>query len=405
MFHGSFQPQRQGQTQFPCTHGQQSYPPNEGQQPSRVPDDNPDENPDPQPPSPSVPPLEEMDQFSGYENVDGTPLQPPPSYNEALRLPPPQSQAITTTVPVISEEQARSALLDHVSHNCCFGSKAAKKMKFTNIFRLSAFHYSLESYTEKRSAKWDYEPYHDQVIGGSFNGSVPSPWDIEARPPALFQSNTETMEVPHTASIKPCHDCIGLSRKRCYKCGGRGMTRCKWCNGNGYDCTFCHGYGKKRCSVCKGHGHTACNTCNARGKLKCFIRLTIEWNVHHDDYVDHVEHVVERTSLPDELIRTVSGETVFKQELPRVWPINHFPHENINEASKNLVQRHLNDFQATQKSLLNNFFQRQKIRVIPVASIYSNWNNNSFSYFVYGFEHKVHAPDYPQQCSCGCTLL
>ncbi|XP_077870108.1 protein SSUH2 homolog [Saccoglossus kowalevskii] len=395
----------QGQPQFACTHGQQSYPPNQGQQPSKVLDDDPDENPNPQPPSPSVPPLEELNQFSGYGNMDGTPLQPPPSYNEALHLPPPQSQDITTTVPVVSEEQARTALLNHVSQNCCFGSKAANKMKFTNILPSSAFHYSLESYTEKRSPKWAYEPYHGQVIDGPFNGAAPFPWDIEARPPALFQSHTVNREVPHTASIKPCHDCIGLGRKRCCNCRGKGMTRCKKCKGRGYTfdyrinnerrhCDSCNSRGRVRCSVCNAHGQTECLTCNARGQLKCFIRLTIEWVVHHDD------HVVERTSLPDELIRTVSGETVFKQELPRVWPINHFPDVNIIEASNNLVQRHLTGFQAERVIM-----QRQKVRAVPVANIHCQWKNNSFSYFVYGFEHKVHAPDYPQQCCCGCAVL
>ncbi|XP_002740315.1 protein SSUH2 homolog [Saccoglossus kowalevskii] len=438
-------PPAQGQQPYPPAQGQQPYPPAQGQQPysppsgqspypaaggatpgyqsgypaatsgnhvdtptwqGEVPDDDPDENPNVQPPSATAPPLEKMDQFSGYENMEGTPLQPPPSYNEALHSQPPQSQDMATRVPVVSEEQARNALLDHVSQNCCFGSKPANELIFTNILPSSAFHYSLESYTEKRSTKWAYEPYHGQVIDGSFNGVAPSPWDIEARPPALFQSHTVNMEVPHTASVKPCHDCIGLGRKRCYNCHGRGRTRCHSCHGHGHSthyinghherrhCHFCHGHGRKRCFVCNGHGHTACHTCNARGQLKCFIRLTIEWIVHHDD------HVVERTSLPDELIRTVSGETVFKQELPRVWPINHFPDVNINEASKNLVQRHLTGFQAERIIM-----QRHKVRVIPVANIHCHWNNNSFSYFVYGFEHKVHAPDYPQQCCCGCTLL
>ncbi|XP_077870107.1 protein SSUH2 homolog [Saccoglossus kowalevskii] len=407
----------QCQPQFPCTYGQQSYPPNQGQQPSKVLDDDPDENPNPQPvsaiplaqphivgawsasstchqpSSPSAPPLKELDQFSGYGNMDGTPLQPPPSYNEALHLPPPQSQDITTTVPVISEEQARTALFNHVSQKCCFGSKLANKMKFTNILPSSAFHYSLESYTEKRSTKWAYETYQGQVIDGSSNGTAPSPWDIEARPPPLFQSHTVNMEVPHTASIKRCRDCIGTGRKQCHNCHGRGTTRCSSCYGRGH-CQFCNGDGRERCSICNGHGKTECLTCYARGQVKRFIRLTIEWIVHHDD------HVVDRSSLPNELIRTVSGETVFKQELPRVCPINHFPDVDINEASKDLVQRHLTGFQAERMIM-----QRQKVRAVPVANIHCQWKNNNFSYFVYGFEHKVHAPDYPQQCCCGCTLL
>jgi hypothetical protein len=33
------------------------------------------------------------------------------------------------------------------------------------------------------------------------------------------------------------------------------------------------------------------------------------------------DHIVERTSLPDHLVRNVSGEVAFEEELPRVWAI------------------------------------------------------------------------------------
>ena len=55
---------------------------------------------------------------------------------------------------------------------------------------------------------------------------------------------------------------------------------------------------------------------------------------HFEDYI------VERTALPSELIRDVQGQLAFEEEHPRVWPINHFPDQQINSASNSLVQKH-----------------------------------------------------------------
>ena len=50
--------------------------------------------------------------------------------------------------------------------------------------------------------------------------------------------------------------------------------------------------------------------------------------------------MVERTDLPDDLIRTVSGEEVFKAEEQRVHPIIGFPDRLVGESSQELVQKH-----------------------------------------------------------------
>lgn len=53
---------------------------------------------------------------------------------------------------------------------------------------------------------------------------------------------------------------------------------------------------------------------------------------------------MERTALPSELVREVQGKLAFEEEQPRVAPINHFPDQQINTASKNLVQKHATAF-------------------------------------------------------------
>lgn len=44
------------------------------------------------------------------------------------------------SLPVISEQQARSALLELCSAKCCYGSKAAEQMSITHMNSTSAFH-------------------------------------------------------------------------------------------------------------------------------------------------------------------------------------------------------------------------------------------------------------------------
>ncbi len=49
-----------------------------------------------------------------------------------------------------------------------------------------------------------------------------------------------------------------------------------------------------------------------KGRLRCFINLTVTWKNNKAD------HVVERTSLPDHLIRGAEGKLAFQDTQPRV---------------------------------------------------------------------------------------
>ena len=50
----------------------------------------------------------------------------------------------------ISEEQARSALLTHIADHCCYGKSAAKNMNVKTMECKPAFHYELQTFSEKR---------------------------------------------------------------------------------------------------------------------------------------------------------------------------------------------------------------------------------------------------------------
>ncbi|XP_059150493.1 protein SSUH2 homolog isoform X2 [Physella acuta] len=349
----------------------------------------------------SAPPAELMESLPGYSNVgyQGAML-PPPTYQEAVQEP--QDRQLIRSNHAVTEEQAREALLQFVAEHCCYGKKPAQMMRINELQSSSALHYTLETFGEGRSTKWTCKPYMGE--GLVVTGPPPGPWDIQAQPPQMFQTSKVKVEVPNTASIKPCHRCGARGYKYCYSCMGVGRKMCVFCGGSGrrsyYEngehrhghCHSCVG-GWSTCFVCSGSGQLVCRTCQGRANLRWFIQLTIKWTNHLDD------HIIERTSLPDELIRTVSGQVAFEETSPRVWPVNHFPEQEINAASNTLVSRHGSSF-GGERILM----QRHRVRVIPVTQVSYSYKDKADSYFVYGFEHKVYAPDYPAKCCC-CSVL
>ncbi|CAH3180765.1 unnamed protein product [Porites lobata] len=370
-------------------------------------------------PVPSAPPADMFAQYSGYENTrfGSSFVPPPPPY-----VPPPSSEMpeqLFQQSTAISDDQARDAMLQFVSEHCCYGKTPAQEMVIKDIVPSSAYHYSLASFCESRKTEWQYEPYRGQPIDSPVNGPAPLPWNIPAQPQQMFSDFQTKLEVPHTANIKmsffcyhklnkifnfqPCHDCLAVGYIRCYKCCGRGRLRCSRCQGSGFvqegmeqvQCNICFARGWKMCDLCNGHGRVKCWTCMGNAQLKTFIELTVKW----ENNVSH--HVVGRTEqLPSELIVNSQGTEIFSQELPRVWPISTFFDQQVNMGSKRLVEEHSNKWPA--KRIL---MQRHVLRAVPVSEVHYQWNDFASRFWVFGHDHKVYAPDYPQKCCCGCSIL
>jgi len=49
--------------------------------------------------------------------------------------------------------------------------------------------------------------------------------------------------------------------------------------------------------------------------------------------------------------------------------------------------------------------QQHVVRMVPVSEVAYTYNNNSYTFWVYGDENKVYEEDYPLKCCCGCTIL
>lgn len=350
---------------------------------------------------PAYPPIQ------GYEKVrfgQGMPMPPPPQ-------PPPQGDPPPmsfTDMAQLDEQSCRDAMMQFVSENCCYGSKPAKEMKINKFTGITALHYVLETFGEGRTTKNACEPYRGGPVDGPQNGIPPPPWAIPTPPNQMFHTHKIKKEVPHTSVIQPCTGCDQRGWNWCWKCGGRGRIRCHTCGGDGvrnvYNpntqnherqrCFKCHGDGRCRCHTCGGDGRITCKKCEGYRMLRCFIRLTVKFTNHKEDFI------LETTDMPDELVRQVGGKIVFEDVKPMVWPIISYPVPEINNNSQRLVNAHRGQWPS--ERILN---QRQTLRGVPVTEVHWTWDNSNLRFWVYGNERRVYCPDYPHQCCCGCEIL
>ncbi|CAG2165515.1 unnamed protein product, partial [Oppiella nova] len=310
-------------------------------------------------------------------------------------IPPPDDEETTRSLPSsteISESEARQALIKHIANRCCYGKGVAKDMSIIKIEHMCAFHSLSSVYTTRKLG------INPPAMDSHTSIDATNLWYIEAKPTANFQNQVSQMEVPNTATLRMCHLCGGVGRKRCLTCTGNGYESCFSCHGDGHKPSFssgngerercwkCMGSGRLRCWKCNGEGRTQCHTCTGTGQLKCFMRLLITWSNHLDDFVlDKAS-----TSVPDHQIKSVTGEVVFEEEQHRASTA--VPDHQIKSVTGEVV------FEEEQH-------RRHRVRLIPMASIHYLWKGAAAQYLVYGHEMRVHAPHYPQTCCCGCLIL
>jgi len=351
---------------------------------------------------PSAPSFGTVAGYEGAAGLDAVPAGPPPPYVPSGQ-PQERPEEHFDSTAQITDSEAHDALMEFVGEHCCYGKGAARDMEIKDMKHSSAYHYKLESFTETRTFNWHQEPYTGQVIDGPMNGRAPGPWEMQVQQPAPFAPTTLYQEIPHTASVQLCNYCHGTGHNRCKQCHGMGIDDCTSCSGSGHThnaegqrqtCLFCNGLGYKNCITCHGRGRVTCHTCKGHGKLKVYLRLKVEWEIKLG------QHVLERTDLPDELITQVSGTTIFAQEFPRVFPLTSFFEPEINQASQSLVNYHAG---FSQTGILHR--QRHDLRSVPVNEVHCIWKDKPYRFWVYGTDHRVHYPDYPQQCCCGCVIL
>ncbi len=110
--------------------------------------------------------------------------------------PPPPPISLTCEVQ-LTEEEARKALLVYLSDHCCYGKGAARGMVVKKVELMPAYHYELQTFSERRETAWTYSSvksggYGDLLGfgsggGGGYGGTPPLPWEIEEFPSQPFK--------------------------------------------------------------------------------------------------------------------------------------------------------------------------------------------------------------------------
>ncbi|XP_062924443.1 protein SSUH2 homolog isoform X1 [Mobula hypostoma] len=346
---------------------------------------------------PTAPPIEMLDQVTGYEGTvaggDGNYICPPTHPSDKRERPQPQ---LEWRIPSITEDAAREALAQFATAHCCYSGRPTREMVFQDLTPFNMYRYRLETFTESRLTEWTHVPFTGQSVDSSACGTPPLPWDITVEMPPVFQDFTKKVPVPHTAAVKRCHKCKGRGKYRCSQCGGKGKLKCLSCGGRGLShgnkrCIQCGGSGLKRCGPCLGRGTRSCHVCKTSGQLLFYIQLTIKWTNNIFEQVAD-----QQIGLPVALFSNVTGQNVFADENYQVYPIVGFPDSLIDQISQHGVQEHQDKFGRTTCILQ----QRQTIELIPVTKVLFQWKGQEHSYFVYGTEDNVYAPDYPSKCRC-----
>jgi hypothetical protein len=146
------------------------------------------------------------------------------------------------------------------------------------------------------------------------------------------------------------------------------------------------------CSRCSGRGDVTCSTCTGHGRLRHFRRLDVAWRTHTTD------RILEKTDLPDHLVRGVAGVLELAEEDARIEPKiggggpfrgETRVSEEVNAAANALVAEQV--FGEGEKL----HRQRLVVRGVPVHEASYRWGKATRRFWVYGLERAVHAPDFP----------
>ncbi|XP_055935788.1 protein SSUH2 homolog isoform X2 [Argiope bruennichi] len=268
--------------------------------------------------------------------------------------------------PSLTDEDLRNACYEYIKDFYCYGSRFIRDMVLTDIQNECAFHYTLESFGEKREYAERTTSYFGQRIDGPHNGPAPGLWEIEIKPTALFKDHQETAEIPHTAYVQHCEACKWNMKVRCDTCSGKGEHHCLSCLGNGKE------EGGNKCAACKGSGKEM-KTCT-------------------EDFISNT------SNLPKGLILEAEGEQIYKEEGKMVHPIDLDLDKEVNEASTTLITKHYAS--SVDEEIIA---QRHFLRTVPLTKATYTWRNKEGEFYVYGLERKVYFEDYPQTCgNCIC---
>ena len=107
----------------------------------------------------------------------------------------------------MDEVEIQELLIDHVGHDCRWGSRPARTWKIHTVEDCNVYVGTLDTFIEERARITETEVYLGGNIDGKDNGPEPGIWELDLRSqfPLLFTSYEESQaKIPHSETIEKC---------------------------------------------------------------------------------------------------------------------------------------------------------------------------------------------------------
>lgn len=131
--------------------------------------------------------------------------------------------------------------------------------------------------------------------------------------------------------------------------------------------------------------------------MRYFLEVVCRWENTFD------EHLHNDTKIPPKLLYKAKGYNIFEDSKENVFPVNYSSSFEISDASKKFINQIKEN---TDQKIL---WQRQKIKVIPIASVHYQYENKIKTFWCYDHDLKVYASKlptiYPNIPIDSCSLM
>ncbi|XP_070978495.1 protein SSUH2 homolog [Oncorhynchus clarkii lewisi] len=296
----------------------------------------------------------------------------------------------------LPEQTIRDVLVDWVRNKPLLSPTAARGMVITGITHEVAYCYRLETFTEHRSVCLRFEPQcktSKAPVSPKPAGEVqePQPWKVPVTPAKMFHNQVLNYRLIHTDRVTGCSYCQEHKWVMCKACCASTRVRCPVCHGRGRGtkkpCRECKGEKMVPCMSCMSLGRVCCEMCVGNGQLCYFKELRVDYHCHLDRYLLGVPG-----GIPEERISHAIGEILHNGLGQKVCPISTFSVEEVNAASQRMVRSSHSSW--PQCRIIQ---QRHLLRAVPVTRVQYRWRDTSGSVFIFGVDHSIYWPDYPER--------
>ncbi|XP_051180128.1 uncharacterized protein [Lolium perenne] len=309
---------------------------------------------------------------------------------------------------VLDEVEIRNLLIDHVGHQCCWGSQPARTWEITSTNDCTVYVGTLETFIEERDSIIRKEPYHGGNIDGRDHGPVLGVWELDLRSefPPLFVEKKVVVKIPHSDVPEKCSDCKGRGERPCPTCNTGHMTQCCECQGRGLVacqdgsdnesdtvCGICNGQGMVPCIACGARGILTCKTCDGCGSLLAHRCARVRWKILS---ARKVSVAAGAASVPEEVFHRAKGVQLCNIQAYQCTPAFFADSYPLNQFSSEVVASRL--LVPPSARVIS---ERHIISEVPVTRVTMSHRKRSFSFYVVGYSRDVFVRDYPSNFCWG----